>query len=171
MDWQNLVGGVIQQAMSGQAPSQEQIEQHFDQTAQNASPGELAQGLASAFRSDQTPPFAQMVSGMFQNSTGDQRAGLLNQLISSAGPTALAGLAGGGGLGSLTGLLSGGARITPEQASDVSADDVQALAAHVEQHNPSVIDHVSGFYSQHPTAVKALGAAAMWAVISHFGDK
>jgi hypothetical protein len=32
------------------------------------SPGDLADGLAHAFKSDQTPPFAQMVSSLFNQS-------------------------------------------------------------------------------------------------------
>lgn len=166
MDWQNLLGTVVQEAMSGQMPSQEQAEQHFDQAAQNSAPEDLAGGLAKAFRSDSTPPFAQMLSGMFQNSNGEQQAGVLNHLISAVGPEALQSLAGSGALGNLSGLLGGG-QITPEQASQVSPEDVQALAAHAEQHNPSVIDTVSGFYSAHPDVVKSLGSAATMAVIGH----
>ena len=44
-------------------------------------------------------------------------------------------------------------------------------AAHqAEQRDPSIVDRVSGFYAQHPTLVKALGAAAMWEVLRHMAN-
>ena len=50
----------------------------------------LAEGLAHAFKSDQTPPFEQMVSGLFGQSNPDQKAGLLNQLLAALGPGGVA---------------------------------------------------------------------------------
>jgi hypothetical protein len=82
----------------------------------------------------------------------------------------LTGLLGGGGLGSLAGMLSSG-HVSPEQAAQVPPDTVQQLAQHAEKQNPSVVDTVSGFYSQHPTLVKALGAAAMWIALKHIGNR
>ena len=38
---------------------------------------------------------------------------------------------------------------------------MQQAAAQAERANPSIIDRVSGFYAQHPDAVKGLGAAAI----------
>jgi len=97
----------------------------------DASPQSLAGGLAQAFRSDQTPPFPQMLSALFSNSDGQQRASLLNQLIASAGPGLLA-----SALPSLSGILKGGSQITPEQAQQVPAESVQHLAEHAEKSNP-----------------------------------
>jgi hypothetical protein len=50
----------------------------------------MADALAHAFRSDQTPSFPEMVSNLFRQSNPDQRAGLLNQIIGAIGPAALA---------------------------------------------------------------------------------
>ena len=95
--WLDQIGGILQQyANSGQATNT--TEQDFDQ-AYDAAPREaMSQGLADAFRSDQTPPFENMLGQLFGNSSGPQRANLLNTLLSVAGPALLSGaLQGGGG--------------------------------------------------------------------------
>jgi hypothetical protein len=131
-----------------------------------ASPQSLAGGLAQAFRSDQTPPFPQMLSSLFANSDGQQRAGLLNQLLASAGPGVLA-----SALPSLAGILKGGTQVTPEQAQRIPSESIQNLAEHAEKSNPSIIDQVSGFYSEHPKVVQALGAGALAMIMSHISKR
>jgi hypothetical protein len=135
----------------------------FHQAVQGVSPSSLANGLAAAFRSDQTPPFPSMLSSLFQNSDGQQRAGVLNQLIGTVGPS----LGAAGVSGPLAGLLKGGSTVTPEQAERISPEAIQNLAEHAEKIRPSIIDHVSGFYSQHPKVVQALGAGALAMIMSH----
>jgi hypothetical protein len=64
-------------------------------------------------RTDWLPPFdliklpGQMASTMFSQFNGEQK-GLLNQLIGSVNPATLTQILSDAGLGSLTGLLSGG---------------------------------------------------------------
>lgn len=128
-----------------------------------ANPQSLASGLAAAFKSNETPAFPSMLSSLFGQSDPQQRAGLLNQLLGSAGP-GLLGAALPGGLGN---LLKGGENVTPEQAQQISPENVQSLAEHAEKENPSIIDHVSSFYSQHPQVVQALGAGALAMVMTH----
>jgi hypothetical protein len=154
----NLVG-----ALESMAGGSGNVEQAFSQVAANAGQGGLASALSHAFQSDQTPPFGQMVSSMFGNSSPDQKAGLLNQLAQSIGPQLMA----SGALGSLGSLLGSGAQITPQQAAQVSPEDVQAVAEHAQKHNPSVVEEASNFYAQHPTLVQGLGAAAMAMMMSH----
>jgi hypothetical protein len=119
----------------------------------------IAEGLAAAFRSDQTPAFGQMLTTLFNNSSGEQKAGLLNQLMGSMNPAMLSQVLGGAGLGSL--LAAGGGKVTPEQAQNISPDAMQQIAAHAEKTNPSIVDSVSSFYAQHTTLVKTLGGAAL----------
>jgi hypothetical protein len=158
------LGGLLKQFQSGSVPDGD-VHQAFDQVAGNVSSGALAGGLAHAFNSDQTPPFAQMVSGLFGQSDPQQKAGLLNQIVSALGPTAAAQLATTAGLGGLAGALSGGT-VTPQQAQQVSPDQVQALAHEAEKKNPSVVDMAAGFYAQHPTLVKSIGAGALAILMS-----
>jgi hypothetical protein len=126
----------------------------------------LASALGAAFRSDQTPAFPQMLSNLFSNSDGQQRAGLLNQLLAAAGPGVLASLP-----ASLGAALKGGTGITTDQAQQISPESVQSIAEHAEKNNPSIIDQVSGFYSQHPKVIQALGAGALAMIVSHMNKK
>jgi hypothetical protein len=149
------------------------VEQHFSQVAAVAPQSSLAEGLAAAFRSNQTPAFGEMLGSLFAQSSGDQKAGLLNQLMSSMPPGAVQSLlASGSGGGALASLLQGGtANVTPEQAQQVSPEGVQQLAAQAEKHDPSIVDTASQFYAQHSTLIKTLGGAAMALALSHIAEK
>ena len=128
---------------------------HFQQVAQSVDSGTLAQGIAAAMRSDQTPPFAQLVSQLFASGSGDQKLAMLNTLVSNVSPEKRAQLA------ALIPGVGAGASVTREQAASVSPAAVQALAQRVEQHNPGIVDQMSSVYAAHPTLVKTLGTAAM----------
>ena len=177
MDWMNQISGLLQQygggANSAQAPNS--VDNDFDQFAQVAPPSAMSQGLAAAFRSNQTPDFGQMAANLFANSGGQQRAGILNTLIRAAGPAVIAHIlsrnvggaqqqqGGGGGLGGLIDMLRGGGQpqITPEVAKQIPPEAVQEIAQQAQQKDPSIIDRVSDFYAEHPTLIKTLGGAAL----------
>ena len=162
MGLMNEIGSLLQKYQGG-SPASETVEQDFQQVSQQMPQASVSSALSSAFRSDQTPPFGQMVSQLFGQSNGDQRAGILNHLISSVGPSALA----GGAFGGLSSLLQGGSSINSDQAQEVSPDTVQKLAEHAEKQDPSVIDRAGQFYAQHPTLVQGLGAGALAVLMSH----
>jgi len=171
MSWINEIGGLLEQysgASAAQAP--DTVDNDFDEIAQVAPHSAIADGLAEAFRSEQTPEFGQMAAQMFGQSNGNQRANILNTLISTLGPTLIAqmlgrkaGGGGGSGLGGLLeGLMGGGQQqITPEQAEQIPPEAVQDLAAEAEKRDPSIIDQFSDFYADHPTLIKTLGGAAL----------
>ncbi len=162
MDWMNMVGGLVQQYASGNVTQPGQVEQHYDQMTQNTPLSTIASGLAAAFRSDQTPAFGQLAGQLFGASGGSQQASMLNSLLASAGP-ALAGVLASGSMPGLSSILGGGAnrQVTPAQAAQVSPQEIQDLATHVEKHDPSIVDRVSEMYAQQPAIVKTLGGAAM----------
>lgn len=179
MDWMNQLTGVLQQ-YTGAAEAQDPatVQDDFDQIAQSAPSSAMADGLAAAFRSDQTPEFGQMAAQLFSNSSGQQRAGILNTLLRAAGPMILSQVLSrkaqsGGGLSSLIGLLSGGqhTEVTPEQAEQIPADAVEEIAAQAEKKDPSVVDQVSNFYAQHPTLVKTLGAAVLSIALAKIAER
>src|SRR5579863_4675691 len=82
------VTGMLSQYVAGGTPAGD-AGAHFQQVAQSVDTGTLAQGIAAAMRSDQTPPFAQMVSQLFASGSGEQRAAMLNTLLSSMPPAQL----------------------------------------------------------------------------------
>jgi hypothetical protein len=163
------LGDLAKQMASGTLPAAD-VHSTFDKVAQAVPQGTLADGISHVFNSDQTPPFAQMLSQLFNQSSPEQKAGLLNQISSALGPGGLSSvLAGAGGLGALGGMLQSGS-VTPAQATQVTPDQVQVLAQHAEKKNPSIVDVASGFYAQHPTLVKAIGAGALALLMSRISQ-
>jgi hypothetical protein len=79
------LGDLVKRATSGEASTAD-LHSAYDQVAQAVPHGALADGISHAFKSDQTPPFEQMMSGLFGQSNPDQKAGLLNQLLAALGP-------------------------------------------------------------------------------------
>jgi hypothetical protein len=135
--------------------------QHFDQVAQSAPPHVLSQGLADAFRADETPPFGQMVGQLFGNSDPQQRAGVLNQILGSLGPGVLAVLSSGPLRDIFTQRGGANPQVSSDTAATIRPEQVEELATKAEQSNPGIVDRVSQFYSQHPGLVRTLGSAAL----------
>jgi hypothetical protein len=238
MDLSEMLQQLGQGGVTAQAPEGMDVEGQFDQLAGLLPKEALAGGLAEAFRSDQTPPFASMLGGLFGNSGGSQQASVLNSLLAVAGPMILQQLmgggggrqqaavaGGGGGLGDILGAVMGGGQqsgrggglgdilgavmggggaqassgglgnilgavmgggggaaagggalagifgqmmqsgevrqLTPEEAAQVSPEEVQALAEQAAQQDPSIMDRLSEIYAEHPTLIKTLGSGAL----------
>jgi hypothetical protein len=176
MDWMNQLDGLLRQyAGAGPAAQPQQtpppaVEDDFDQLTQAAPPSAVADGLAAAFRSEQTPPFGQMTAQLFERSDGTQRASILTTLLRTLGPTILAqvlkgrgGAASGGGAlgGVLDSILGGGGEVTPEMAEQIPPDAVRDIAEQAEQRDPSIVDKLSDIYARNPTLIKVLGSAAL----------
>lgn len=166
------LGSLLQQYAGSHPANPDQAENDFDQVAQNASTTDLAQGVTQAFRSDETPPFPQMVGQLFGNSDGSQRAGMLNQLLGALGPGVLSSIAGGALDNMFGGNRSGNAapQITPEQAQQMSPQQVQEIAEKAQQENPGIMDRMGEFYAQHPQLVKGLGGAALAIALGHMAQ-
>jgi hypothetical protein len=139
----------------------------FDRIAQSAPPGAIASGLASAFRSDQTPAIGAMVGQLFGHSDGKQQAGMLNQILATLGPAAATGLA-----GVLLGrvMTPGSDRITSAQAAQLSPQDVQQVVDHAHQTHPGIADELAGFYANHSGLIKTLGGAALAIAVARMKD-
>lgn len=147
------VKGMLTQYATGAAPAGDAAA-HFDQMARSVDPSTIAQGLAAAMRSSDTPPFAQMVSHLFANGNTDQKLAMLGTLLSSMSPEQQA---------HLSSLIPGLGGITSGTSSPnaIPPSSVQSLAEKVEQHDPGIIEKMSSLYAEHPTLVKMLGSAAM----------
>jgi hypothetical protein len=155
------IGGLLQQYAGGSTPAGN-VEDHFDQVAQAVPSSSLAQGLAAAFNSGETAPFAQMASQLFANGNGGQQASMINTLLSTAGPGILQSFLGNNAGGAIGSLIQGGqTTVTPEQAASIPPEEVQALAEHVHNNDPSIVDRISEVYAEHPTLIKSLGALAL----------
>jgi|ERR1019366_1949266 hypothetical protein len=168
MGFMNEIGSLLQQykGASVSAPPVN-VEQDFRQVAPQVPQSAIAQGLSDAFNSSETAPFGQMVSQLFSQSNGEQRAGILNHLISAAGP----GIASSSVFAGLSSLLQGHPAVSPEQAQQVSPETVQNLAEHAREQDPSIVDKASQFYAQHPTLVQGLGAGVLALIMSRMSQR
>ena len=141
----------------------------FDEVAREVPPDVLGSGIAQAFRSDKTPPFADMLGSLFGGSSGPQRAGLLGELIRSVAPGVLSGLA-GGALGRFAqGALGGATATSPTRPATIDARDaeqvtpeqIKEIAVAAEKADPGVMDTLGAYYAKHPELVKILGGTAL----------
>ncbi len=153
---------ILQSALAG--ANENNADQHFDQVAQHASRDDLSAGVSGVMRSDQTPPFSELIAKTFGQAQPNQQAGMLNQILASLGPAAASGLA-GGLLGKL--LSPGQTQLTPEQASKLTPAQAGEVAAHAEQQQPGVVDQMSQFYAEHSSLIKTLGGAALMVALAH----
>ena len=113
-----------------------------------------------------------MLAQLFGHSSGQERAGILNMLISTLGPAIVSQMLSRGGAAGLAGLLSGGqTSVSPQQAEQVSPEVVQKMAEQAESKDPSIIDSLSNFYSEHPTLIKTLGGAALTIALAHIANR
>ncbi len=140
-------------------------ETDFDEVARQVPPEVLGDGIAQAFRSDQTPSFGDMIGNLLGGSNSQQRAGLLNQLIQAVGPAVLSGVA-GGALGRLLQGMQGNVgqaqpQLTPTDTQQLTPEQMRDIAVAAEKKDPSVLDKVGKYYAQHPELVKILGGAAL----------
>jgi hypothetical protein len=172
MSFLSGIGDLLKQysASSNPPAAAPAVEQHFDQVAQAVPTSTLATGLAEAFRSGQTAPFPQMAAQLFANGNSQQQAGMLNGLLASLGPAVISKFAGSAPNSPLATLLQSGS-VTPAQAASVSPADVEALTAHAQGQDPSIIDRVSAVYAQHPVLIKSLGAAALTIAMKKIADQ
>jgi hypothetical protein len=172
MGWMDKVGGLLKQYTSGSgaaaAPAPD-VHAHFDEVAQAAPSSAIAEGLTAMFNSDKTPAFGQMLSTLFNNSSGEQKAGMVNQLLSSVNPAMLTQILSAAGLAGVA--SSGTTQLTPDQAQKLSPETVQQLAAHAQSSNPSIVESVSSFYAQHTTLIKTLGGAAMTVALAKVAER
>jgi hypothetical protein len=153
-----------------QQPPAHEVESDFDETSRS-NPELLQHGLAGAFRSDQTPGFGQMVSQLFSRGNPQQRTGIVSTLLGSLGSGGFSQLAGRGlGIGNLLNAHQSG-QLGPEHVQNLSPEAVEQMATHAQQQNPNVVDHMSGFFSQHPGLIKTLGLTALTVAMAHMAKK
>ncbi|HWR51538.1 MAG TPA: hypothetical protein VN428_10550 [Bryobacteraceae bacterium] len=151
----NQIGGLLSKYTGSPEEHQQEAERDFDQVSQNAPRQSLASGIDEVFRSNQTPAFGQLMGQMFSNANSHQKAGILNQLLSSGAGGAIA-----------SQFLGGKRQVSPEDAEQVPPDQVQKMAETAEQQDQGIVDKLSDFYSEHPTLVKSLGAGALAILMS-----
>lgn len=164
----NAFGNLMQDILgAGNGPVPASAQDQFHQVVQQAPPESLSQGLTAAFNSNQTPSFGAMVAHMFGFADPDQKTGIVNRLLTGAGPSAPTLLSQLGLPGGATGRQP--ISVTQEQASVLSSPQVEQLATQAQAANPGIVGTMSDFYAQHPVLVKTLGAASLSLILGNIG--
>ncbi len=158
------VKSLLSSAAAGASPAGEPGA-HFEQFAQSVDPTTLAQGIAASIRSDDTPPFAHLMSQLFSSASDDQKSTIVNTLLSSVTPDQRAHLS------TLIPGMGTDASVSSEHAATMSPADIQSLAHGVEQHDAGIIDKMSALSAAHPTLIKTLGAAALTMAMRHIASQ
>jgi hypothetical protein len=140
--------------------------QDFSQVASQASPALLGGGIAQALQGA-PEGFESSIAKLFQNSDPQPRTGLLQRLIQAAGPAVLSSFAGG----ALSHLAQSGSTAQEADANAITPTQAGELAGTARQSNPGIVAELGSFYSQHPTLVKTLGAAALAMAMSHMASR
>ena len=154
-----------QAASSAQPQPQQSTHEDFSQVASQA-PSELLGGGITQALQGAPEGFESSIAKLFENSDPQQRTGLLQRLIQAAGPTVLSSFAGG----ALSHLAQPGATAQEADANAITPAQAGELAGAARQSNPGIVSELGSFYSQHPTLVKTLGAAALAIAMSHMAS-
>ena len=157
------MGRIIEQTKTG-AASEADVHEAYDQVAATAPQSALSDALSHAFRAEHTGPFPTMVAKLYNQSNPQQRAGLLDTLLAKVDSPQRTAV-----LGAIP--AANATQVTPEQAQQVQPYQVEKLAEHAQQKDPTIVDEVSSFYAQHPQLVKTLGVAALGLVLSRMGSR
>jgi len=172
MNWLNQVTDILNKYGSsrpGTVP--DSVDDDFDRFSTTAPSSQLSEGLAEAFRSDQTPPFASMLSHLFGRSPAMQKSSVLNTLVATLGPALVSQLLARHGAGHAATQLQNGGAISPEQAEQIPATSIEAVAAEAEKSDPSIVDRISKFYADQPALVKTLGGLALTVAMAKIAQR
>jgi hypothetical protein len=172
MSQEKDVSSVLQQyATETGVYSIEKVEQDFVQVTQQVPTEQVTSGLSEAIRSEQTPPFDQMVGQSFEQGDAKQRAGMLNHLIDGASPSVVNTLVQNGVPHAALRAIDGQPRtVTPELAEQLHPGLVQQVAFDAQQENPDVIDRISNLYAEDPSLVKTLDGGTLSVALSKIAE-
>ena len=145
-------------------------EDDFDEVVRQVSPQDLGAGLATAFRSDRTPPFGELARNLFEHSDSSQRAGLLTQLLRTLGPAVVASVA-GSALSKARSASERAEDITETEADGFTPEEVGSLADQAQEKDGGVLDRIGTLYAAHPQVVKALGGTALALTLGHLAGR
>jgi hypothetical protein len=172
MTWLNQVTEIMDKYATTHASRvPDSVETDFDRVSQVAPPEHVSEGLAEAFRSPQTPPFASMLSQLFGRSPVTQKSNVLNALVSALGPALMSQLLAKHGATRAASELQNSAKVSAEAAAQVPASSVEAVAAEAEKKDPTIVDRISKFYADQPALVKTLGGLALTVALAKVAQR
>lgn len=152
------LSGVFKSAM-GDNVSEQDAHQHYDQIANNVPREQLGSAIGPAMSRLDPSDVQQRVANSAAQMNPQQRGSLLQTLLGGAG-------------GNLGGVLSqlGIDPSVQNNPQNASPEDLGKAAAHAQTNSPDVFHKAMGFYSEHPTLVKALGTAVIAGIARHLAQ-
>ncbi|HZS10374.1 MAG TPA: hypothetical protein VFD58_36430 [Blastocatellia bacterium] len=159
MNWQNAIGGLLEQYASGSgAASRQEARDHYDQISSAVPTDVLGQLIGPALASLGSQQVSERVYNSATEMSPDQRGSLVGTLLQGLGSSV-----GAAALPALLGQL-GVNRSVIDDPTNASPDDVAKLATHAHENDPSLFERAMSFYAEHPTLVKVLGTMAVAAI-------
>lgn len=150
----------LSQIVAAASQNNQPQQAHVDEVLDKASPDVLSQGLKEAFDSKETPSIGNLVGQMFGQSSNQQQAGLINQIIQALGPVAAGALAGG----VLQKVMKPGQQqVNASDVATLSPAEVTEVVNAAQAEKPELSQQLSDFYSQHSGLIKAIGGVALLA--------
>ena len=133
---------------------------HVDEIVREAPRDTVREGLREAFDANDTPSLGEQVGQMFGQSSNQQQAGLINQVIQALGPAAAAALAGG----VLQKVMKPGEQqVDADAVAQLSPTEVTQVVNEAQQQQPELSQRLSEFYADNSGLLKALGGVALLA--------
>ena len=133
---------------------------HVDEIVRDAPRDTVREGLREAFDAGDTPSMGEQVGQMFGQSSNQQQAGLINQVIQALGPAAAAALAGG----VLQKVMKPGEQqVDADAVAQLSPTEVTQVVNEAQQQQPELSQRLSEFYADNSGLLKALGGVALLA--------
>ncbi len=146
------------------------MEPDFDHAVETAPRMAVAEGLSGAFRSPETPPFAKILAHLFGQSAPAQRTGVLNSLMATLGPDAVAERLRRADIRGAD-RIAIGCWIEADLAQDVPPEAVEELAAAAERRDCHIVDRLADYYAVQPALIKTLGEPAVSVVLAHLRER
>lgn len=172
MAWTDMVGDVLKQYAGG-APGGN-AEADFDSVAQHAPQDNMQKAILDMMQGGATQgaskqDIGSIVSRVFGAAGGEQKAGILNTLLSAVGPTIIQQVLRHMNLGSLAESFSGG-QVTAEQAQQVPPEAAGQMAQKAKEQDPNTMNALSGFLSGNPGLLKSLGGGALSSIMTRIAQ-
>ena len=125
MDWLTQATDILNRYGSGDPNNiPASVDADFDRFSRIAPQSSISEGLAEAFRSNQTPPFARMLAQLFARSPSNQKTNVLNTLIATLGPALVSQLLAKHGANRAAEEVERGNRLSPEVADQISENSI-----------------------------------------------
>ncbi len=126
----------------------------------------LRRGLVAVLRSDEAPPFSQVVSQLYDRAGIRSRIGMLACMLRRVTPKAAAVIAAGAFLPCFTRTGWRETAVTADDALAATSSQVADLARYAEQSDPGVVEQVCQLLVQDPSLL-AVVASIVLAVVMH----